>query len=136
MESSIRKCLEALVDSDLFNGENLDLFPHALMLINKSRVVINANQLAKGIGVEVGEKYCWDTFGQCASIPKKDRDVFELTGAPPQEGTKCIFCEADQSLLTGKEQMKLIDVGQTTWKTYWVPVSKDEYLHFGVQVTD
>ncbi len=67
MDKSSRNVLDQLVESPSLDEKQLNHFPHALMLINSERTIVEANRIARERGVEIG-KNCWDTFGQCASI--------------------------------------------------------------------
>ena len=133
MDSKNREIINSLAKQENINDELLDNFPYPLMLISKQRIILNKNQLAKKMGVQTG-KYCWDTFGQCASIPEQDKIVFDKTGNPPIGGTRCVFCQADKALSSGSEQRKEVTAGGIVWDTYWIPTSDDTFLHFGIQV--
>lgn len=133
MDENSRNILDKLICSSTLDADLLDQFPHALMLINQNRIVLKTNKSANELGVKVGH-FCWDTFGQCASIPEQDKAIFQSTGKPPKEGTKCLFCHADQALALKCEQKKEVTVGETVWDTYWIPVGHDTFLHFGIQV--
>lgn len=134
MDENSREILDKMVCSSTLDPNLLNQFPHAIMLINQNRIVLKANRCAQELGVQVGH-YCWDTFGQCASIPAPDKAVFKSTGKPPKEGTKCLFCRAEQALDLQCEQKIEVTVGETIWDTYWIPVGRDTFLHFGIQVS-
>ena len=134
MDTMSKEIINSLAKHVTISDQLLDTFPHPLMLISKQRIVLNKNQLAEKMGVEAG-KYCWDTFGQCASIPEQDKVVFDETGNPPLGGTRCIFCQADKALSSGSEQRKKVTAGGIVWDTYWVPTGHDTFLHFGIQIS-
>ena len=135
MTNPERAILNQLITENSFNTNTLNRFPYPIMLISSDRFVLEANQLAKDIGIESGRR-CWDTFGQCASIPEEDKVFFQTKGIPPEGGTKCTFCRADEAIATNSEQNFKVTVGGVTWDTFWVPVENGSYLHFGIQVED
>ena len=107
----------------------LEKIPYPAMLIHKSRVVKSINEPAVKAGIEIG-KYCWDTFGQKASITDDERNHFEETGEIPSHCVKCSFCVADESL--EKQQSIVLDlpVGEDIYETHWEPVDSEHYIHF------
>lgn len=134
MDPKHRKIINTLSKHPILDDQQLEQFPFPLMLINKERIVLSTNQPAKEIGVKKGQ-FCWDTFGQCGSIPKEDKSIFDATGQPPEGGTRCIFCSADQALTGDSEQVKELTIGDSVWETYWTPVKDGSYLHFGIQIS-
>lgn len=135
MTNSERAILDKLIAENSFNTNSLDSFPYPIMLISSDRFVVEANKMAKDLGIENGRR-CWDTFGQCASIPEEDKIFFQSKGVPPEGGTKCTFCRADEAIAANTEQNYKVTIGVTTWDTFWIPVENNSYLHFGIQVED
>jgi len=111
-----------------------DAIPYAAMIIRKDRILLAVNKAGREIGIEEG-RYCWDSFGQKASIPQEHKEYFELYGEPPGAGTHCIFCHADEALESQEEIIADVEVGGKVYKTYWIALSDNEYLHYAIDVT-
>jgi len=109
----------------------MDSLPYPAMLIRKDRKIIAANKAAKEVGVEVGS-FCWDTFGQRASISDENREYFEKNNAIPPEGIKCTFCRADEALVSQEPINKKIPAGDVTYDTFWIPLMDEVYLHYAI----
>lgn len=118
-------------DLQKLNVTLMDIIPYPAMLIQSNRKVMAANKVALEIGVEIGS-YCWDTFGKQGSITEKDKEYFAKNGKVPEQGIKCTFCEADECLSSQKPINKKIPAGDITYDTYWIPISKDVYLHYAI----
>ncbi len=93
-----------------------DGFPHPVLLLHKSRQIIDANQAARDLGVPLGVK-CRDI----SPYPDKCKN----------------YCLADKALaehvwqrIVNREKSRLL-------ATYWIPLHSMEeglYLHFVVDV--
>jgi hypothetical protein len=127
---------ETLKESTRLNELLLDSLPHPAMLINKKRIVLAANKIAKDAGVEIG-RLCWDTFGhrQCLSEEYKQR----LKDNPncQENDILCTFCLANELLQTNTTQNDPeVSAFGKLWDTWWVPVEEDIYLHYAIDITE
>jgi PAS domain S-box-containing protein len=107
------------------------------MLINRDRVILAANRVAREVGAQVGG-YCWCGFGRLEYIPEKDRRyVQEHGGSAPPGGTECTFCLADEALDANEptNDPEIEAFGQL-WDTWWVPIEGGVYLHYAINVTE
>jgi len=113
----------------------LDSLPHPAMLINKDRMLLAANHIARQLGAKVGD-YCWRSLGQSEFIPDKDKQYIDDHKEPPPGGTCCIFCMADEALdkqtPTGNPEVKVWD---KVWDMNWIPLDEETYLHYAIDVT-
>ncbi|MDD4355711.1 MAG: hypothetical protein PHN98_00555 [Smithellaceae bacterium] len=93
-----------------------DNFPHPVLLVQKNRTIIDANQSARHLGVPSGVK-CRDI----SPYPDKCRKD----------------CLADKALATGNPQRLINKAKDKLLATYWVPLHSVEnglYLHFVIDV--
>jgi signal transduction histidine kinase len=120
----------------LMNELLLDSLPHPAMVIGRDRVVLSANRCAREAGARVGG-YCWKDFGQGKYIPEADRKFLaENPTAIPRGGTRCTFCLADTALDENRpENNPELKAFGRVWDTWWVPIGKDLYLHYAIDMT-
>jgi len=93
-----------------------DGFPHPVLLIQKNRKILDANQSARDLGVPAGIR--------C-------RDI-----SPDPDKCKN-YCQADAALERGKPKRLLSRQNGKFSATYWIPlnqVSGGLYLHFVVDL--
>ena len=85
-------------------------FPAPVRLIHKNRQVLAVNEIAEGMGMEVGVK-CF-SFGNPASHK---------------------FCNADEALASDKGQRMNVDPGKIK---FWSPVRNcpDVFVHFTISI--
>ncbi len=50
-------------------------------------------------------------------------------------GIKCRFCKADDALMTQTPMEMELDVEENIFDAFWIPVEKDMYLHYLIDVT-
>lgn len=115
----------------------LDSLPHPVMLVQRNRKILAANDKARQLGAKVGG-YCWRDFARSKFISKCHRDSIENYSpddCPAQ--VKCTFCMADEAL-DGKRSIYTPEIRafDRLWDTWWVPVDADTYLHYAIDVTD
>ncbi|KAA0258248.1 diguanylate cyclase [Deferribacter autotrophicus] len=119
---------ESNIIKKLFN-----LLPGYLWFIKKDRTILRQNKLAEDFGSRVGEK-CWKSIFGCKFLPEKERKMFFEEGTEP-ENIKCEFCLADEALEKKESiNVELEDNGKC-YKTWWIPVSENEYMHYCVDIT-
>ena len=115
----------------------LDSLPHWAMLIDvTTRTVLAANKLALEGGANLNCQ-CWDDFGHRQFI--SDEDKINILNDPDRKRDnriKCDFCRADEAMESGKSERKEVEIEGTIWDTWWVPVDKDIYLHYAMDITD
>ena len=122
---------QVLLTDKNFNKALMDSLPYPAMLIHRNRRIISANKAAEGIGVEV-TSFCWDTFGKKASISEENREYYEKNNTVPPKGIKCIFCRADEALISQKSINEKIPAGDITYDTFWIPLTEEVYLHYAI----
>ena len=122
---------EILLADVRINPSQMDSLPYPVMLINKNRKVLAVNKSAVAMGMKAG-LYCWETYGNKAFISKADKDYYEKTNAVPPGGINCTFCIADVVLELKKPMKKKIPAEDTTFDTYWFPLSKEIYLRYAI----
>ncbi len=126
--------LKALTN-DKLNQALLDCLPYPAVLIRQDRVLIAANKIAKEIGAKLGT-YCWDTLGQRASISNSDGDYYKTHNSVPEGGIKCVFCSCDRAFDTATAVNKPVDVGGSSFETYWIPLGEGLLLHYFIEIED
>ncbi len=122
---------------DKLNQIILDSLPHWAMLIDvKNRTILAANKLAIEGGAKLGCQ-CWDDFGHRQFISDEHKKMIEAD--PEKKGDitiKCEFCLADEAMETGNSEHKEVEIEGIIWDTWWVPVDKDIYLHYAINITE
>ncbi len=115
----------------------LDSLPHWAMLIDvKSRAILAANKLAREGGAIISCQ-CWDDFGHRLFISEEHKQI--IKNEPERKSNHCIkcdFCLADEAMESGKPERKEVEIEGTIWDTWWVPVNKDQYLHYAMDITN
>ena len=115
------------------NNLILDSLNYPCLIIDKNRIVIDANNVAKEVGTVIGEK-CWNTFGQnlCLSYKNLQKVKDGIT-----KDIKCTFCQADDCM-NNKEIMNDGEVHAfgEIWDTYWIPINEHYILHYAINITD
>ena len=113
----------------------LDSLPYPAMLIQKDRTILAANHIAKQLGAKAGG-HCWSDFGQSDFIPDEDRKYINDHKKVPPGGTHCTFCMADEALENQTPQNKPeIEAWGKVWDTHWIPLDKETYLNYAIDVT-
>ena len=120
-----------------FNQIILDSLPHWAMLIEvKTRTILAANKLAIDGGANINCQ-CWDDFGHRQFISEEHNKLIEKEPDRKRDNKiKCDFCLADDAMESGQPTRKEVEIGGTIWDTWWVPVEKDIYLHYAMDITD
>lgn len=115
----------------------LDSLPHWAMLIDvTARTVLAANKLALEGGAKVNFQ-CWDDFGHRQFISDEHKKIIEAEPEQKRDNQiKCDFCLADEAMESGKPERQEVEIEGTIWDTWWVPVDKDIYLHYAMDITD
>ena len=127
---------EALRESARLNELMLDSLPHPAMLINKKRIILAANKIAKDAGVEIG-KLCWDTFGHSDCISEKHKQRLKNNPNCLKDDILCTFCLANELIKTGTTQNDPeVSAFGKLWDTWWVPINEDSFLHYAIDITE
>lgn len=115
----------------------LDSLPHWAMLIDvRTRTIIAANKLAYEGGAKINCQ-CWDDFGHRQFISEEHKKIIENEPERKRDNQiKCEYCLADESMESGKPERKEVEIDGIIWDTWWVPVDKDIYLHYAMDITD
>ncbi len=115
----------------------LDSLPHWAMLIDvKTRTILAANKLAFEGGAQINCQ-CWDDFGHRQFISEDHKKIIKKEPERKRDSQiKCDFCLADEAVESGKPERKEVEIEGTIWDTWWVPVDKDIYLHYAIDITD
>ncbi len=115
----------------------LDSLPHWAMLIEAdTRKVIALNKLAKDGGASINSQ-CWDDFGHRQFISEEHKNVISKNPDRKRDNQiKCDFCMADEALESTEPTRKEVEIEGVVWDTWWVPVEKNIYLHYAMDITD
>ncbi|MEI7671679.1 MAG: ATP-binding protein, partial [Deltaproteobacteria bacterium] len=116
-EIEIRKQVEeALQEQTAIAQTFMDALPCvALLLKPRTREIVALNKAARDAGAQLGST-CF--------------------GSWPKTENACHFCRAPELWGTGEAQTIEIESIGTYWEAHWVPVSKDFYLHYALDITD
>ncbi len=127
---------EALKERNRLNELLLNSLPHPAMLIRKDRTVLAANRIALEVGAKVGG-FCWRDFGQSDFIPESDKEYINKNKKASLGGTRCYFCLADEALKNQEPANNPeLKAWNKVWDAHWVPLSKQLYLHYAIDITD
>jgi len=112
----------------------LNSMPYPIMLINKKRKILALNDAAKKMEIKCND-YCWKEFGKCESLSEKNK--IRAKNNPDNPEIKCTFCQADKMFENNeiRNDPKVESFGGF-FDTYWVPLDKDLFLHYAIDVTD
>lgn len=115
----------------------LDSLPHWAMLIDvKTRTVLSANKFAMDGGAQINCQ-CWDDFAHRSFISEEHKQLLEFDPERKRDNKiKCDFCLADEAMESGKYERKEVEIDGTILDTWWVPVEKDIYLHYAIDITE
>jgi PAS domain S-box-containing protein len=128
---------EITPDTTRLDSLLLDSLPHPTMILQKDRIVLAANRVAKELGAKVGG-YCWQDFAHCRFIPEEDkRYMNEHGGEIPPGGTHCTFCLSDKAFAERKpvHDPDVRAFGRL-WDVWWIPLDSRAYLHYTIDLTD
>ena len=115
----------------------IDTLPHPAMLVRRDRVILAANQPALKLGASVGD-FCGQGFGRQAMGPASAQsNQCQSSGQAANRRIHCEFCLADEAMVNRKpmssREMKAFG---GFWDFFWIPVDRDTYLHYGINVTE
>ncbi len=111
----------------------LESLPHPAWLVTKERKIIAQNKAAEMMGSRVGD-YCWKSILDSKYIPQEAKETMERTGII-LPGIKCEFCMADEALISQQPKEMELDIEGKTYDVFWIPVDKNLYLHYLIDVT-
>ncbi len=108
--------------------------PSPAWLISRERRILAQNKAATSLfGTKVGD-YCWERVLGGGNLPDEYREALEKNGSP-LPGTKCRFCRADEALEINEPVNSEVELADTIWDTWWIPLGEDIYLHYATDVT-
>ena len=93
----------------------LDALPCIALLLRPDKVVVGSNKKAADLGIVPGT-VCHEAW------KAKDRP--------------CPWCRSATTIPPGVLQREEIEVGESCWETYWVPINSDLFLHYAFDVSD
>ena len=111
----IQKQITTLQEESWLSQAFIDAIPDIAILARPNNEVVLANKAAAKAGAIVGEK-CFKTWGQ--------------------ESGPCDWCLAPDSLDSGKTLTVDHEENGKTWEVMWIPIQKDLYLHFVIDLTE
>ena len=111
----IHKQITTLQEESWLNQALIDAIPDVAMLIRPDHEIVLANKAATKTGAIVGEK-CYKTW--------------------KQKSARCDWCLAPRSLASGKTLTVDREENGRTWEVMWIPIQKDLYLHFLIDLTE
>lgn len=125
-----------LQESKRLNELLIDSIPHPAMLIRRDRKILAANRSSRQSGAEVGG-YCWRDFHHGDYIPEDHKEYIKEHNNIPPGGTECLFCQADEAFekndAVNDPEVKVFG---KQWDIWWIPIEKDIYLHYAVNITE
>ena len=115
----------------------LDTLPHPAMLIRRDRTILAANRHALNLGARIGG-FCGREFGIRVFGSKEEGDNQRKADRPAAaQSVQCAFCRADQALEAMKPlTTRAIEAFSGIWDLFWIPVDKDTYLYYAIDVTE
>ena len=122
-------------------GDLTDLIINALhcpaMIIRSDRTIVFANQPARDMGAGVG-RLCAKSFGQDLSIPEEAGGNINChTDGLPRGNSECRFCLCGEAMASMKFKRTLVeDATNRLWDLFWIPLTKDLFLHYAVEATE
>lgn len=122
---------------DKLNKIILDSLPHWAMLIDvRERTVLAANKMAIEGGAGISCQ-CWDDFAHRQFLSHEHKELISKHPDRKRDNKiKCDFCLADEAMEASDSKHKEVEIEGTIWDTWWVPVEKDIYLHYAIDVTE
>ncbi|HDY65829.1 MAG TPA: PAS domain S-box protein [Phycisphaerae bacterium] len=127
---------EGLAEEYSIRTTLIGALPYPTMMVRRDRTVLFANKVAQEMGAVVGGQ-CWEDFGQCQFISDEDKACLNQHSDRPPGWTHCTFCLADEALRDSKNAIAPeVHAFGRIWETYWIPVNKDVFLHFSLDITD
>lgn len=134
--NEVKRLLDELHKANYLNSILLDSIPHPALLVNRNRVVIAANKLAKDAGTLIGG-FCWRDFGHCLYLNEEDLKRVNSPCMDKDKVIACNFCEANYALAESKCRNIEKLLGDTYWDIYWIPTQEDGvYLHYAIDITE
>ena len=102
-----------------------DAFPFPAMLIRRDKTVVMANKVAEEMGATEGG-ICWRDFARSS-----------CTASNSERNTECEGCLAESAFELGHPQRDPeVRAHGRVWDVHWIPVGKNEFLHFAIDITD
>ncbi len=131
-----KQAKEVSREQNRLNELLMDSLPHPAMLVNQDKVILAANRIARRIGAKVGG-YCWRDFGKSDYIPEEDKKYIKDHKKIPPGGTCCTFCLTDKALKSqAPAHNPELRAWGKIWDTYWIPLNKEVYLHYAIDITE
>jgi nitrogen-specific signal transduction histidine kinase len=120
-----------------FDRVILDAIPHWAMLIDGStRTILAMNKKAEELG-SVLQGQCWDDFAHRTSLSKEHVHLINKCPNRKRDSEiKCDFCQADEALTKKEKIVSEVDINGKIWRTFWVPVKGNIYLHYAIDITE
>jgi PAS domain S-box-containing protein len=129
-----KKAEKELKEKQALSDLLLNSLPHPTILVDKNRIILAANTIALDFGAKIGD-YCWKEFARSEYLSEEDKERLEQN--PNAEGIQCTFCLADESLEESKPtQNSEVHMFGRIWDTRWVPLGKEKYLHYAIDITE
>ncbi|OQY11571.1 MAG: hypothetical protein B6I31_04645 [Desulfobacteraceae bacterium 4572_19] len=119
-----------------FRTTLIEALPYPTMVINKDRIVIFANKVARDVGAKIGG-ICWHDFGRSDYISEKDKEYINQHKTIKGLCSHCTFCLADKALAELKTCIAPeVKAFGRIFETYWIPISDNLYLHYALDITE
>ena len=136
-ETRLQNTLEELRQTSRLNQLLLDSLPHPAMLLNRERIVVAANRIAREMGATVGG-FCWQDFGKCEFISAETRALLKSEpDAPAIKTACCSFCLLNDSLEAQTPiNLPEVEAFGRLWDTWWIPVERGLFLRYAIDVSE
>jgi PAS domain S-box-containing protein len=113
--SKAQQAKKELQEKTRLNQILLDALPCVALLLQPDRTIVASNETARKVGAVPGEK-CYESWVK-------------------NEQT-CSWCLGPKALETGEPQHLVVELTDIIWDAYWLPVSRDLYLHYAFEITE
>jgi diguanylate cyclase (GGDEF)-like protein/PAS domain S-box-containing protein len=112
----------------------LESIPSPVWLISRDRRILQQNKAAEAMfGTKAGD-HCWDKVFGGGNLADEYKEALTKSGFP-LPGTKCRFCLGDEAFEKNVPVSSEVELQDSVWDTWWIPVGKDAFLHTAWDVT-
>lgn len=131
-----RRMLEIKLEKDnKVINKIIELLPGYFWALDSKKNItkINRNTIDK-FNCKIGEK-CFLSIWKGKFLNKEHKKLIEEKGVIPPDA-KCEFCMADVAIEKQEPVFSEIEDNGTFYKVWWVPIGKDEYIHYLIDITE
>jgi diguanylate cyclase (GGDEF)-like protein/PAS domain S-box-containing protein len=112
----------------------LESIPSPVWLISTDRRILEQNKAAEAMFRTKAGDHCWEKVFGGGNLTDEYVEALARDGLPAP-GTKCCFCRGDEAFEKNAPVSSEVELQDSVWDTWWVPVGKDTFLHAAWDVT-